>query len=584
MIYPRQNPFRQVQNVSGIWEFKLDPRGEGVQKKWFQGLKQCRRIPVPSSWNGQFADTRNYLGDAWYQTRFDLPKGFEGQRQWIRFGSVNYLAEVWLNGKHLGVHEGGHLPFVFDITERSKAKNNLLAVRVDGSLAPDRVPPGKVLFDPRDAFANISNPPASFDFFPFCGIQRPVQLFSVPLDFMQDVTVSTDIAGKAGKVRVVVEARSTAPLSCRITLKGFGWKVLSGGPLPSNRFETLVSVPNARLWAPGSPNLYQLQVELMAGDKTIDRVGFPVGIRTVKVKNGKLLLNEKPVFLKGFGRHEDNPKTGRYLPPAVLKKDYRNMKWIGANSFRTSHYPYSDEDMDMADKLGFLVIDETPAVGLFFNKKGLKKRLQLCRQFTRELIQRDKNHPSVILWSLANEPHSKRPAAIPFFKNLAQLARQLDSTRPITLASYLGTQEDSFRFLDVVCVNRYMGWYSEPGDLDSAIPRLSRDLDAIHRKFKKPVLMTEFGADAIPGSHANPPEMFSEEYQAEMITRYWEVLRKKTYVAGAHVWNLNDFKTAQATHRPNGMNYKGVFTRDRKPKLAAYRIKTLWTAKKPTRK
>jgi beta-glucuronidase len=287
-------------------------------------------------------------------------------------------------------------------------------------------------------------------------------------------------------------------------------------------------------------------------------------------------LNGKPVFLKGFGRHEDYPGTGRYLPPSVLQKDYRNMAWVGANSFRTTHYPYSEQDLDLADRLGFLVIDETPAVGLFFKKTGLQKRLKLCRQYVQGMIQRDKNHPSVILWSLANEPHSKRPGAVPFFKKLAELARSLDPTRPVTLVSYLGTGEKSFEFLDLVCVNRYFGWYSEPGDLGRAIPRLSRDLEALWRKFKKPVLVTEFGADALPGSHSDPPAMFSEEYQAEMIEKYLEVIRKKPFVAGAHVWNLSDFRTAQATHRPNGMNYKGVFTRDRKPKLAAHRLRKLW--------
>ncbi len=574
MIFPQKNTFRQTQDLSGLWEFKLDPKGEGKQKKWYLGLKKTRKITVPSSWDNQFEDTRNYLGDAWYQLRFN--PSLKGARQFIRFGSVNYLGEVWLNGRRLGAHEGGHLPFVFEITQHLKKSGNLVAVRVNGSLAPDRVPPGKVPFDPRDAFANNFNPPASFDFFPFCGIQRPVQLFSLPMKSIQDVTVTTDIEGKTGRVRVAAETQSSAGLSYRISLKGFGWETRSGGPLKSNHIETLLSVPNAKLWAPGSPNLYRLQVDLLNGNKTVDRIDLPVGVRTIKVKGSQLLLNGKPVFLKGFGRHEDNPKTGRYLPPAVMKKDYQNLKWIGANSFRTSHYPYSDEDMDMADQLGFLVIDETPAVGLFFHAKGFKKRLQLCRQFTQELIDRDKNHPSVILWSIANEPHSKRPSAVPFFKNLIQLARKLDKTRPLTLASYLGTEEESFRFLDVVCVNRYFGWYSEPGDLNSAIPKLSKDLDSIYRKFRKPVIMTEFGADAIPGSHADPPEMFSEEYQAEMVERYWKVLKKKPYVGGAQVWNLNDFRTAQATHRPNGMNYKGFFTRDRKPKLAAHTLKRLW--------
>jgi beta-glucuronidase len=341
----------------------------------------------------------------------------------------------------------------------------------------------------------------------------------------------------------------------------------------------VLTVPRAKLWAPGTPHLYRLTVQLLKDGKLVDQVGLNVGIRTFEVRGSRLFLNDKPVFLKGFGRHEDSPQNGRALSNTERRKDFRKMAWCGANSYRTSHYPYSEKDLELADKLGFLVIDETPAVGLFFRKEGLKKRLGLCRQMVREMIERDRNHPSVIMWSLANEPHSHRPAAVPFFKDLARLARSLDKTRPVTLVSYLGATERSFNFLDAVCVNRYFGWYSEPGDLDKAIPRLSKDLDAIHRRFKKPVLVTEFGADAMPGSHADPPSMFSEEYQAEMLERYLGVIKKKDYIAGAHVWNLADFRTAQATHRPNGMNYKGVFSRERRPKLAAHLLRKLWGRK-----
>jgi beta-glucuronidase len=573
MIYPQSNSYRQIRSLSGSWDFGPDPQNQGLKRGWSRGFTKERTIPVPTSWNENFPDLFNYLGPSWYQKRF--PGTRRNEKTFLRFDSVNYFSEVWLNGVKLGSHEGGHLPFVFEITRHLK-KKNLLVVRVEGLLKPDRVPPGNVPFDPRDAFANSFNPPASFDFFPYCGIQRPVTLFTTPKESIQDATITTEIQGKNGKVRVQVDTNSKRDSSLKVSLKGFGWTTSAGGPLKSGSSEIILTVPKAKLWAPGSPNLYDLKLELEQNGRMVDQIQMPVGIRTIVVKGTRLLLNGKPVFLKGFGRHEDNPGTGRYLPPAVLKKDYRNLRWIGANSFRTSHYPYSDQDLEMADRLGFMVIDETPAVGLFFKKAGLKKRLQLCRQFTREMIERDKNHPSVVMWSLANEPHSKRPGAGNFFKNLTQLARNLDKTRPVTLVSYLGTSEESFKFLDVVCVNRYFGWYSEPGDLDKAIPRLSRDLDAIHRKFKKPLLVTEFGADAIPGSHADPPTMFSVEYQAEMIEKYLKVIGKKPYASGAHVWNLNDFRTAQATHRPNGMNYKGVFTRDRKPKLAAYRLKKLW--------
>ncbi len=432
----------------------------------------------------------------------------------------------------------------------------------------------------RDRFNSFFNPPASFDFFPYCGIQRPVLLVATPSEAIQDVRVTTDILGKKGRVKVEVLQDSTLPFTVCFRLKGFSREVMSVVTSKAGKAEGVLDIPNAKLWAPHSPNLYQLTVELIKANQVIDRISLPVGIRTIQVKGEKLLLNGKPIRLRGFGRHEDFPVTGRNLPNAVVIKDYEIMKWVGADSFRTSHYPYSDQILDLADRMGFLVIAETPAVGLFFDQKGLKRRLELCRQYTRELIERDKNHPSVILWSLANEPHSHRPAAKGFFKNLADLARKLDKTRPITLVSHVGLKEEAFQFLDLVCINRYFGWYSEEGDLDQACERLPKDLSSLHRKFKKPIIVSEFGADAMPGHHAEPPEMFSEEYQAEMIEAYIKVLAKLPYVVGAHIWNLCDFKTAQAFHRPGAMNWKGIFTRDRRPKLAAHRLRKLWHSRK----
>jgi beta-glucuronidase len=289
-----------------------------------------------------------------------------------------------------------------------------------------------------------------------------------------------------------------------------------------------------------------------------------------------LLLNGEPITLRGFGRHEDFPVLGRGLAPAVIVKDYALMHWVGANSFRTTHYPYSEQMMDLADRLGFLVIDETPAVGLFFAEEGLQRRFDLCRQYTSDLITRDKNHPSVIMWSLANEPHSAPSAAVPFFQQLSTLAKEQDPTRPVTLVSYRGLEEASFAFCDVICLNRYYGWYSEPGQLDLACKKLSAELDALHERYPKPLLMTEFGADALPGWHAQQPEMFSEEYQAEFLARYIELFEQKPYIVGQHVWNLCDFKTGQSIRRVGGLNLKGVFTRDRQPKLAAHRLRQLW--------
>jgi beta-glucuronidase len=340
-------------------------------------------------------------------------------------------------------------------------------------------------------------------------------------------------------------------------------------------------VPNAALWGPGSPDLYELIVEALDGGTPIDRYALSVGIRTIRVVGEQILLNGQPIILKGFGRHEDFPVAGRGFVPTVVVKDYALLEWVGANSFRTTHYPYSEQMMDLADRLGFLIIDEIPAVGLFFAHAGLERRLALCRQQIEELIARDKNHPSVIMWSLANEPHSwphpERASAKAFFRDLYDLAKSLDSTRPATVVSHIGVQEESFEFLDVMCLNRYYGWYSQSGQLDDGCRELEKELEALHSLHpNKPLLMTEFGADAIPGWHAQPPELFSEEYQADMILRYIEILSTKSYVAGYHVWNLCDFKTAQAIHRVGSLNLKGIFTRDRRPKLAAHRLRALW--------
>ena len=581
MLYPQFNPFRQLHDLSGFWDFCFDPERVGEAQGWGSGFDHGRPIAVPASWNDQFEDRRDYLGPAWYQTCFDLPWGWQDKRIFVRFGSVNYLTTAWLNGRQIGGHEGGHLPFEFDITALVKTQGNCMVVRVDGELAYDRVPPGNVTGEDIDFFPSHAGnyPQAQFDFFPFCGIQRPVLLYATPLQALQDITVATDLSGRDGKVQVRAQKYDQTEASARFYLRGHGLELSAETRFNGNTAEALISVPDAALWSPTTPNLYELRVELCQANAVQDVYTLPIGIRTVVVDGDKLLLNGQPIYLTGFGRHEDFPVIGRGLLPAVIVKDYALMKWIGANSFRTSHYPYSEEMLELADRLGFLVIAETPAVGLYFREDGLERRRELCIQYIRELVTRDKNHPSVIMWSVANEPHSKPPEARPFFRQLYDEAHALDATRPVTLVSTVGLAEEAFEFCDVLCVNRYNGWYIQGGNIPEGIRHLSGDLDAIHQKYGKPLALTEFGADAVSGMHAQPPEMFSEEYQAEIIERTIELLRQKPYVIGEHVWNMCDFKTSQGVGRVGALNHKGVFTRDRRPKLAAHRLRELWRAK-----
>ena len=597
MLYPQSNAYRQMADLSGFWDFRFDPADEGREQGWSAGFDPAEIIAVPASWNDQFDDWRDYLGAAWYQTRFDLPWGWNGQRILARFNSVNYLAEVWLNGKRLGEHEGGHLPFVFDLTDYVKEMGNVLVVRVDGSLAPDRVPPGNLRGQAGAVWPTVNFPDTSFDFFPFCGIHRPVLLYSEPRDAITDVTVTTDIRDTNGIVHVRIAHTYGDELGAWVSIMGHGFEtsVSMQGTADERVAETTVVVRDAALWSPDAPNLYALRVDLYRGNKAVDRYDLAIGIRTIAVEGEQLLLNGQPVKLVGFGRHEDFPVVGKGLLPALIVKDYALMRWIGANSFRTSHYPYSEQMMDLADRLGFMVIDETPAVGLFFFEEGLEKRNRICQQMLREMIDRDKNHPSVIMWSIANEPHTarpeareayyrdftvidhpSRPLAVAAFKAQVELVHALDPTRPVILVSHEGAIEEAFEFVDVVGLNRYRGWYTESGQIERGLEMLDREIELVHRLYPKPFLLSEFGTDTIPGHHAQPPEMFSEEYQAEFLTKQIQLTDAKPYVIGQHVWNMCDFKTSQGVQRVAGYNYKGVFTRDRRPKLAAHRLRALW--------
>jgi beta-glucuronidase len=585
MLYPQTNQFRQIYDLSGFWDFRFDPEDRGRIDGWTRGLAGGRPVAVPASWNDQLEEGRDFLGPAWYSTSFVLPESWAGKRTLLRFGSVNYIAEVWLNDKPLGIHEGGHLPFEFDLKEVLQPGRNILSVRVDGNLAPDRVPPGNVPLDLRDCFGTEAFPATSFDFFPYCGIQRPVILSALPRGSVEDITVDTQMSGSSAHVRVHfllgegAESARVTLTSPRIGPNGAAaqTEIVRASDLKANgEGDVLLEISKPYLWGTDDPHLYDLTVEVLRGKTTCDSYSIPIGIRTIHVQGNALLLNNKPVFLKGFGRHEDFPITGRGLAPAVIIKDYALMKWVGANSFRSTHYPYSEQMLDLADKLGFLVLDETPSVGLFFNEAGYDRRLDLAKRYVRDLISRDRNHPSVIAWSVANEPHSNRPEARPFLKELLDLAREIDPSRIATVPSYVGKEDPALEYSDIISLNRYYGWYQMPGRIDEACARLSGELDDLHSRFHKPVFLSEFGAETVAGCHAEPPEMFSEEYQVELIHKYINVLASKSYVVGSHVWNLCDFKTSQDLRRFGGVNLKGVFTRDRRPKMAAHLLRELW--------
>jgi beta-glucuronidase len=609
VLYPQQNQYRNLMDLSGVWDFQTDPTGCGEDANWMNFLPAPRPLAVPGSWNEQYGDLYDYLGAGWYQRTFYVPAGWRGQTVSVRVGSANYAAQVWLNGVKVGIHEGGHLPFAFEINTLLNWNGaNILAIRVENELKPTRVPAGNV----NDSVMNFMGgfPNATFDFYPYAGLHRPVVLCAVPQVHIEDVVVTTGIEGNHGLVECYVRLSDAsdpaggeakpAVRRGRVRLSGEGKTLDAALVFIGGEAHALLPVDQAHLWSPEDPFLYQADFCLLGADGTeVDRYGLAVGIRTVEVRGDQLLLNGAPVVLTGFGRHEDFYISGRGLNLPLIVRDYDLMKWVGANSYRTSHYPYSEEEMMMADRQGMLIIDEIPAVSLQFGDSSENQalRLEVCQQQLRDLVARDRNHPAVIMWSVANEPMPpdmlKRlagggepgPAEIAghdFLKTLVDLAHSLDKTRPATLVGVMGGPVEWLNLGDVLCINRYWGWYTLGGQLETAFEALAQELDGLHEKLGKALILTEFGADTVAGMHAQPARMFTEEYQAEFLRGYLDVAASRPFVVGLHVWNFADFQATQSIMRVGGMNMKGVFTRERKPKLAAHILRERWTRPRPT--
>jgi beta-glucuronidase len=543
-------------------------------------------MAVPGSWNEQYEDLFNYLQLAWYVTRTYVPSSWQGERVFIRVGSANYYGTVYVNGEQVGAHEGGHLPFAFEITDRIKwDTENVIAISVENELQPTRVPSGN-MNSAIGAFA--SYPRTTYDFFPFAGIHRPVVLYTVPQTYIDDVTVVTNIDGADGTVQVRVKMNGAVE-NGHVTITGGEQPVQADLQFKEGVAEAEVRVPNARFWSDKDPYLYDLTMQTDS-----DRYTLPIGIRTVAVEGGQILLNGEPVKLNGFGRHEDFPASGKGLNLPLMVKDYQLMRWTGATSYRTSHYPYSEEEMQLADREGFLIIDEIPAVSLQFdNEENMAERMRMCLQQLDELIARDKNHPSMVMWCVANEPMPRNmnlagagssqktedPAEAPgkkFLDTLLRRARELDSTRLVTIVTLMGGPTSWMEQCDVICMNRYWGWYVLGGQLEQARAALEQELDAVWDQWQRPIIMTEFGADTMAGMHGQPNVMWTEEYQADYVRFHLEVAAARNFVAGMQVWNFADFAAVQSIMRVGGLNMKGVFTRTRQPKMAAHVLREFW--------
>lgn len=592
MLYPVLNAKRKCYSLDGVWNFKQGEYVPGVDPR----LSTEDLMVVPSSFNDVAVESekRYFIGDNWYERTFAVPSFESDEELVLRFGSVTHQAKVYVNGQLLGEHIGGFTPFEVRIPEElTREKELLISVCANNILDHTTLPVGNYSEEKLPDGTVKKKVSENFDFFNYAGIQRPVQLLVLPKARIEDIVVTYDVHENDATVKVVVEHTANGG-TAKVTLLDEDGEVVAKGEAESE-----LEIVNVHRWEVLDAYLYTAKVELFAGDELVDGYEELFGVRTVRVEKGQFLVNDKPVYFKGFGKHEDSYVNGRGFNEAVNLMDLNLMKNVGANSYRTAHYPYSEEMMRLSDRMGFLVIDEVPAVGLFanftaalsMNSGGTKpiktwefyQTMENHKLALKELVARDKNHACVVLWSVANEPDGAGEGADKYFEPLVKYVKELDpQKRPTTVVNIMmATPEQDLisPLIDVLCLNRYYGWYLNHGDIEGARVGLRKELKEWQEKYPdKPIIMTEYGADTLPGYHSNWDVPYTEEYQERFHQMSHEVFDELENFVGEHVWNFADFETnSYALIRIQG-NHKGLFTRDRNPKSIVKLFRNRWNA------
>ena len=574
-LYPQNNAARMTTDLGGIWDFR------------FRGDRDWQPIAVPASYNDQSPDPRfrNLAGIAEYRRKITLPAAWKGMRVCLRFDAVAHSARILLNGKEIAVHRGGFLPFEAELDGLMEPGETAeLTVEADNRINHSTLPIGT---EGETAFFGSDNPgieaveagkrlqqerginrPA-FDFFNYTGIQRPVRLVATPREFIRDITLVTSLNGE---VRYAVETEGTEGQVRVEILDAEGQTAAQG----EGREGTL-RIPQPWLWEPrpGTPYLYTARITYGG-----DLYEQPFGIREVKVEGTRFLINGKPFRFHGPCKHEDSPFHGRGTDTCLNVTDINLYHWLNANCFRTSHYPYAEEMYQLCDREGIVIIDETPAVGMWASGNYGWNLAEYHEQVLKDMIARDKNHPCVVMWSLGNEPDTDTypEKAAEYWLPLYETAHREDpQNRPVTVVGCQNRYERDrvIRAMDVVLINRYYGWYNLSGDLEAAKFAFRAELDWWETQ-KKPVILSEYGADTIAGLHGASPEMFTEEFQTAYYEAMNECLDERAFVIGEMPWNFADFATCQGPMRVGG-NRKGLFTRDRRPKMAAHYFRKRWS-------
>ncbi len=563
--------------LSENWWFKSGKRFGGKSEEWFKpsySVSVWRNVFVPSCWNTYADSLEHYQGIGYYRKSFFVPENWSGKQISLHFLGANQRAKVWINGEYVGPHKGGFTGFSFEINNFVEVgKLNELAVKVDST---------------RKYF---SVPAKNYIWKNWGGIYREVYLEASNKLFISNSFVDSkvNLENDSSVENISVEVRNerlvNSDVSLRISvfddenliLKEIKENILSIKPSSKANTSFEFKIEDPLLWSPDNPQLYNLKISLIDGSgKTTDVENITFGIRKLEVKNSKLYLNGNPITLNGVNRHEEYPGVGRAVREANIREDFELMKEANVNFIRLGHYPNHPMTLNLADKYGFLVYEEIPVYRLNAKQLSDPDVAESAKNQLTEMIKRDYNHPSVVIWGLANEIASHTEEGKDFLQSLYSIAENLDPQRSKTYTSDKPFIDKSLKIPDIISLNEYYGWF-----LFSKTTKLRTVLENLHKRFsKKPILVSEFGASGVRGRHGNT--RFTEEIQAKYLTDHIGIIQEKDYGIGSTVWVFADYRDPTKVMNPTGfMNQKGVVDYYRIPKLGYSTLKEIYGGEKP---
>lgn len=571
---------RNIQNLDGRWHYIIDPYETGFRGflgaqaddnglgGFFENKQQQSKselieydfsksptLNVPGDWNSRNNALLFYEGAIWCQHDFTVQLK-KGKRYFLNFGAVNYEAYVAVNGKKAGQHQGGFTPFEFEVTDLLHDGNNSVVVKVNNTRKKENVPT------------------TNFDWWNYGGITRDVVLAEMPATYIQDYKIQLAKADLKTLQCQVQLAGNKAGQQVEVRIPEAGLQ-LKFGTDSSGRGTLSVPLKNLTYWSPENPKLYDVRIST-----SMDTVDDEIGFRTIETKGTNILLNGKPLFLRGICLHEENPLIpGRPRSKADLKMLLGWAKELNCNFVRLAHYPHNEYMSRLADEMGLLLWEEVPVYWTIDWENAAT--LAVAKQQMSELVTRDKNRASVIIWSIGNETPNI-PAREVFMEAMADHAHGLDSTRLVS-AALLAHNADSLTIevndklgnkLDVVSFNEYLGWYSK--QLPSQIGQFKFKID-----FTKPVIITETGAGALAGFHADADTRFSEEFQEAVYQNQLKIISNISQLRGITPWILIDFRSPKRLH-PTYQDYwnrKGLISETGKKKKAFYVLQQFYNEK-----